>query len=131
MRGKLDVPKERFNLYPYAARPGDRGIWVTWAGLSHLQRARAVAGAYTDRKDQDGWSAEQLTPFLAELDQLVPWLKQWHNDPDPDFDGTKMGDYYAEFTIGQIHALGLKPDDVRAWAPRVGRAPRASKGGRR
>ncbi len=128
MRGKLDVPKERFNVYPYAARPGDRGAWVTWAGLDHLQRARALAGAYLERKDHDGWSAVELTPFLAELDQLVPWLKQWHNEPDPDFGGTRMGDYYAEFVTGQIHAQGLRLDEVRAWAPSANAAGAARRG---
>ena len=117
MRGKLDVPKERFNLYPYAARPGERGAWVTWAGLDHLQRAQALAAAYLERRDHDGWTNQQLTPFLAELDQLVPWLKQWHNDPDPHFNNQRMGEFYAEFVLGEIHKQGLTVDEVRSWVP--------------
>jgi hypothetical protein len=52
-------------------------------------------------KDNEGWERERLQPLLAGLDELVPWLQQWHNDPDPAFDGERMGDYYAGFVADQ------------------------------
>ena len=36
-----------------------------------------------DLKDNHGWRTERLVPLLAGLAELVPWLKQWHNEPDP------------------------------------------------
>ena len=40
LRGKLDVPKERFISYPAAERDGDPSLVVGWAGWDHLQQAR-------------------------------------------------------------------------------------------
>ena len=40
LRGKLDVPKERFVTYPHASRNGDPSLVVGWAGWDHLRQAR-------------------------------------------------------------------------------------------
>src|SRR5690606_22202037 len=82
LRGKLDVPKERFFSVPGAEKDGDSTLVVGWAGLNHLQRATAIASWYLDRKDGEGWEAERLLPMLVALDELIPWLKQWHNEVD-------------------------------------------------
>jgi hypothetical protein len=80
LRGKLDVPKERWVSYPHAERDGDASLVVTWAGHDHLQQARALAAYFVTMKDEKGWPAERLLPLLAGIDQLVPWLQQWYND---------------------------------------------------
>src|SRR5262249_2596270 len=36
LRGKLDVPKERWVSYPHAERDGDASLVVTWAGYDYL-----------------------------------------------------------------------------------------------
>ena len=46
--------------------------------------AKALAAYYVRMKDQEGWAPERLQPLLAGLLELIPWLKQWHNDLDPD-----------------------------------------------
>ena len=46
LRGKLDVPKERFITYPHCNRDADRTPVIGWAGWDHLQQAQAVAGYY-------------------------------------------------------------------------------------
>jgi len=79
------VPKERFFSLPGCERPGDSTLVIGWAGLDHLQRAQAIAAWYLERKEQDGWDAAQLKPLLVALDELIPWLKQWHNALDPEF----------------------------------------------
>jgi len=84
-RGKLDVPKERFFSLPFCEKAGDTTQVIGWAGLDHLQRATAIATWYLDRKEKDGWQTEQLLPMLNALEELIPWLKQWHNDLDPTF----------------------------------------------
>ena len=42
-RGKLDVPKERFVLYPGAGRDTDPTALLGWAGWDHAQQALALA----------------------------------------------------------------------------------------
>lgn len=66
---------------------------------------------------QDGMDAERLTPLLAGLQELVPWLQQWHNEPNPDFNGERLGDYYAQFVKEEVRSLGLTLDDLRNWRP--------------
>ena len=42
-RGKLDVPKERFILYPDLRREGDSTVVLGWAGWDHRDQALALA----------------------------------------------------------------------------------------
>jgi hypothetical protein len=107
LRGKLDVPKERWIIYSGTETPSV----IAWAGWNHKQQAQALAGYYQDRKNQDGWSKERLAPLLAGLKDLLPWLKQWHNDIDPDFQ-LRLGDFYEEFLRDQIHELGMNEAQI-------------------
>jgi hypothetical protein len=116
-RGKLDVPKERFLSYPSAASDEDGSAVVGWAGWDHRQQATALAALYQERKQQDGWEAERLAPLLAGLLELLPWLRQWHNEPDPAFGGRRVGDLYADFVEAEARALGLTLEDLRTWRP--------------
>lgn len=118
LRGGLDVPKERFISFPHCARDADPSLPILWAGHDHLSRARAIAAWYVERKETDGWTTERLKPMLAGLLELVPWLRQWHNDIDPDT-GLRMGDFFASYVEEQARELGLTVDDLRAWAPSV------------
>ncbi|MGE0144225.1 MAG: BREX-2 system adenine-specific DNA-methyltransferase PglX [Planctomycetota bacterium] len=115
-RGKLDVPKERFVLYPQAEANDDPSPVFTWAGFDHLQQAKALAAWLIDRKEQDGWTADKLRPLYAGLDQLIPWLKQWHNDVDPETQ-QRLGDYFQGFLDQELRAQGLTIDDVCRWSP--------------
>ena len=106
LRGKLDVPKERWVSYPGAQREGDDSLLIAWAGWDHLQQAQALAEYLIDAKDNRGWSVERLKPLLAGLADLIPWLKQWHNSPDPNL-GMGLGDYFAGFLEEQCRTLGI------------------------
>ena len=123
LRGKLDVPKERFISYPHAEREADQTLVIGWAGWDHLQQAKALAAYYVRMKEQEGWAPERLKPLLAGLLELIPWLKQWHNDLDPAY-GIGMGDYFAGFVDEEARALGFTLDDVRAWQPPAGNSRR-------
>jgi hypothetical protein len=124
VRGKLDVPKERFILFPHCERAADRSPVILWAGFNHLQQAQAIAAYYLDMKDREGWTAERLTPLLAGIAEVVPWVKQWHNDPDP-VHGERMGDYFAQFLADEATALGLTIPAIRAWRPPSKKKPHA------
>lgn len=118
LRGGLDVPKERFVSYPFAERDADGSLMVAWAGYDHLQQATALAAHYLAMKENEGWGAERLIPLLAGVQELVPWLLQWHNDYNPDF-GVGLGSYYRDFVADEARALGLTVDDLRSWTPPV------------
>ncbi|MFE3018948.1 BREX-2 system adenine-specific DNA-methyltransferase PglX [Streptomyces sp. NPDC059256] len=110
-RGKLDVPKERFISYGQtnSATPELYG----WAGWDHQEQAYAL-DVYIAANE--GLTSEELTPFLAGLLELQPWLEQWHDEFDPDFGASP-----AEFFRGDRQMVqgqhGLTDADLRAWRP--------------
>ncbi|GAB5547395.1 MAG: BREX-2 system adenine-specific DNA-methyltransferase PglX [Sandaracinaceae bacterium] len=116
LRGKLDVPKERFISYPGCESDEDGEPLYGWAGWDHTQRAQALVALYQDRKTREGWEADRLTPMLAGLLELLPWLKQWHDEPMPDFD-TTFFEAYDAFLENELRELSLTRDDLRAWRP--------------
>lgn len=123
LRGGLDVPKERWVSYPGCERGADGSLPIVWAGWDHLQQATALAGYYLDMKDSEGWPSERLLPLLAGLLELLPWLKQWHNELDANF-GERMGDYYDGFVRDEARALGVTLEALRASKPAVTAARR-------
>jgi hypothetical protein len=126
LRGGLDVPKERWVSYPGCERGADGSLPIAWAGWNHLQQAMALASYFIDMKEREGWSPERLQPLLAGLLELLPWLKQWHNEMNPEF-GARMGDYYESFVNDEARALQFTLDDLRAWKPVVGAQKRGRK----
>ena len=54
--------------------------------------------------------------MLSALEELIPWLKQWHNDIHPEYN-ERMGDFYASFLAEELHSQNLSVDDVIAWQP--------------
>jgi hypothetical protein len=117
LRGKLDVPKERFVTIPGGNTDEDTTPLVGWAGWSHLQVAQALSGLYQRRKTEDGWQKDRLVPLLAGIDERVPWLLQWHNEPSADFGGMRLGEFFRDFVAGEAHSLGVAVGDLRKWTP--------------
>ncbi|OKK14094.1 BREX-2 system adenine-specific DNA-methyltransferase PglX [Streptomyces sp. CB02400] len=117
-RGKLDVPKERFISYGQtnAATPELYG----WAGWDHKEQAQALATYFTNA----ALSAEEITPFLAGLLELQPWLYQWHNEFDMFYSGSPA-DFFAGYRQQKQGEHGLTDDDLRGWRP-----PAATRGRR-
>ncbi|MGD0678994.1 MAG: BREX-2 system adenine-specific DNA-methyltransferase PglX, partial [Polyangiaceae bacterium] len=74
LRGKLDVPKERFISYPGCESDEDHSPVYGWAGWNHLQQAQALATLYQKRKTEEAWGKDRLVPMLAGIDELVPWV---------------------------------------------------------
>ena len=116
LRGKLDVAKEWFISYPGTERAADDTAVLGWAGWNHLQQAQALTALYSQRSLSEGWVTERLTPVLAGLAELVPWLRQWHNEYDPNI-GMGLGDYYGNYLSTEIRRRGLSADDLAAWRP--------------
>jgi hypothetical protein len=115
-RGALDVPKERFISYPHASRDGDSSLLLGWAGWDYREQAQALATLIVDREQNDGWGADKLTPLLAGLREVLPWVKQWHSDFDPVY-AASPAEIYASFLDQTCARLHLKEEDLTAWRP--------------
>ena len=115
LRGKLDVPKERWISFPHCETVSDPSLVVGWAGWDHLQQAMALV-AYYDARKREGWDAKRLTPLLAGLDQLLPWIHQWYPEVDPEF-GETAGKSFHTMLEHDAHELGLTLEDIRNWQP--------------
>lgn len=109
-RGKLDVPKERFISYgsTNVATPELYG----WAGWDHREQAMAIAIYLAEHN----LSTEEITPFLAGLLELQPWLDQWHNEIDPNY-GIAPSTFLAGDRRDRQDEHGLTDDDLRNWRP--------------
>ncbi|MCZ7416021.1 BREX-2 system adenine-specific DNA-methyltransferase PglX [Streptomyces sp. WMMC897] len=121
-RGKLDVPKERFISYGQAnvATPQLYG----WAGWDHQEQAYALD---TYIATHEALTTEELTPFLAGLLELQPWLDQWHNEFDAAFGSSPAAFFRGDRQMVQGEH-GLTDDDLRAWRPSAAtRGRRAAK----
>jgi len=106
---------ERWISYPHCSTDGDPTLVVGWAGWNHLEQATALV-AYYDARKREGWDAKRLTPLLAGLDQLLPWIHQWHPKVDPEY-GETAGQSFQTVLEQDAHELGLTLDDVRQWTP--------------
>jgi hypothetical protein len=116
LRGKLDVPKERWINFPHCEGPAGMLI-IAWAGYDHLQLARAISAYYVDIQERLGGRDDpRLVPLLACLLELLPWLKQWHNNVDPEF-GMHMGDYFEGFIQEEARQMGKTLAQIKAWEP--------------
>lgn len=117
LRGKLDVPKERWISFPHCEGPDGTPV-LCWAGYDHLQQARAISAYFVRVQTEFGGSDDpRLIPLLACLLELLPWLKQWHNEPDAEFDGMRMGDYFEGFVIEEARQLNKTIPEIKAWTP--------------
>lgn len=128
LRGALDVPKERFISHPHAVRPDDPSLLLGWAGWNDLQQAQAIAATWTALEAAGGAIAHGL-PLLAAIAERLPWLRQWHNAPDPDYGGAPLGDFFTEYLHGQLQTHGLSQADLDGWTPPAARRGRRSSGG--
>ncbi|CAB4947791.1 unannotated protein [freshwater metagenome] len=115
-RGKLDVPKERFLHVPGAERGADTSPVFGWAGWNERDRAVALAGRIYELREQEAADAERLTPLLAGIDELLPWIAQWFPDDDPDYGGSPA-DYFEGWLDQQLAELGLTRAELRGWRP--------------
>jgi hypothetical protein len=114
-RGKLDVPKERFILYPGAGRQTDPTPLLGWAGWDHAQQSLALATILHERI-AEGAPDTQLVPLVAGLAELQPWVEQWHSELDPTF-GVSPAQFAREQLSEHLKSLGLTVDDLAAWRP--------------
>ena len=128
LRGTLDVPKERFVSFPTMSRDNDPSLLVGWAGWNALELCQAVAAYCEEVIEQEGWPPARMIPLLAVLQENLPWLKQWHNEVDLDYN-QRLGDFFETYLHSRLADLGLTESQLRAWSPpesrRKGRSRRS------
>jgi Eco57I restriction-modification methylase len=114
-RGKLDVPKERFILYPDAGRETDPTPLLGWAGWDHAQQSLALSLIIGER-EKDGWADNRLIPLVAGLAELQPWVDQWHSEVDPDY-GVSLAAFCREQLTVRAAQVGKTLDQLAEWRP--------------
>jgi hypothetical protein len=129
LRGKLDVPKERFVSFPFVTG-ADGQTMIAWAGLDHLQLAKAIGDFYGLVQTEIGGSDDaRLVPLLAALHELLPWVRQWHPGNDPVYGG-EPADFFDDFIKAEAAARGMTVAEVLNWQPPARtRAKQAAKRG--
>jgi len=115
-RGKLDVPKERFISYPDAGPEADGSLLLGWAGWDHRDQGYALMTLIEERANEDLWEGPKLTPLIAGLHEVLPWIKQWHAEIDPDY-GESWANALAGYLEAQQLRYGLTDDDLTSWRP--------------
>lgn len=114
-RGKLDVPKERFIVYPGAGRATDPTPLLGWAGWNHAQQGIALATIYAQR-EAEGTALTDLVPLVAGIAELLPWVRQWHSGVDPTFN-LDLADYLSGQLAEKAVAVGVPISDLPHWRP--------------
>ena len=90
---------------------------IAWAGYNHLQLAQAISAYYVDVQERLGGRDDpRLVPLLAGVIELLPWLKQWHHDIDPEYN-QRMDEVYEGFVTEEAKGLNLTIEEIKAWEP--------------
>ena len=86
-------------------------------GWDWQEQGRAISAHYVDIQERLGGRDDpRLVPLLGCLIELLPWLKQWHNEVDPEF-GMAMGDYFESFINEEARNLDKTVNEIKAWQP--------------
>ncbi|MET7928038.1 BREX-2 system adenine-specific DNA-methyltransferase PglX [Streptomyces sp. NPDC005349] len=115
-RGKLDVPKERFVSYPDANPDADPTLLLGWAGWDHRDQAQALVNLVKDRTSQLSWDNARITPLLAGLAELMPWVRQWFGTDDHEWGGN-AAEEFGTFLDTERTKRGLTAEQLAAWRP--------------
>ncbi|WP_245226714.1 BREX-2 system adenine-specific DNA-methyltransferase PglX [Streptomyces smyrnaeus] len=115
-RGSLDIPRERFLSYPEDATE-EGGLLLGWSGWNETDRVRVLLDLISALDQRPNRTVYQLTPLLAGLQELLPWVRQWEAHHD-----TGLHSSHAEEFQNRLDDLrtsyGLSRHDVAAWRPR-------------
>jgi hypothetical protein len=116
-RGKLDVPKERFILYPDAGRDTDPSVLLGWSGWDQAQQALAV-NLIIGQREAEGWADPRLIPLVAGLAELQPWIEQWHRGVDSTT-GVDLAAFCREELVRRAAQVGCTLSQLAAWRPQT------------
>ncbi|MFM8218184.1 MAG: DUF2500 domain-containing protein [Planctomycetaceae bacterium] len=121
VQGSQDTGARTFDYATFEVEGGER---LEFESVLFLP-VPAARIPHDDARKRDGWNAKRLTPLLADLDQLLPRIHQWHPEIDPEF-GETAGQSSETLLNADAHELGPTLEQIRPWEP-----PASTKGGRR
>ena len=67
--------------------------------------------------EQQGWTEDRLVPLVAGLAELLPWVEQWHTDPDPLYGGSSPAEFFSGLMDNYMVKLGATRESLAAWRP--------------
>jgi hypothetical protein len=139
---------------PPPGTSGKAGLVFGWAGWNHLEQLQAVIALWQDEWNEHGQklvpkatraqreaevgeaavsdpalaadasTREKLLPLLQTMVDLLPWVRQWHNE-----DG-ETADQFEGYVAEESRKLEMSPEEVHLWRlpkqERRKRAPRVS-----
>lgn len=121
LRGSLDIPRERFVSYPDAVAEED-DLLIGWSGWSDRDRVLVLLDLVGVLRQQSHPSVHRIVPLLAEIQELIPWVRQWKDPAGLDADLDHAETYQRELDDLRT-AFGLSTHDLASWRPRKA-APR-------
>ena len=65
---------------------------------------------------EEGWDTPRLIPLLAGLHELTPWVRQWHNEIDPEY-GESVADTIDTELAERLAEHHLTTTDLTTWRP--------------
>ncbi|MCI2422751.1 BREX-2 system adenine-specific DNA-methyltransferase PglX [Saccharopolyspora sp. K220] len=109
LRGKFDVPNERFISFPNARFTAGADPLIGWAGWDYTERAQVLIDLISERRtDSCNLDRDWLIPLLGGLRETLPWLRQWNPE---------LVSRYAAFLAEGLRVAGLTESDLAAWRP--------------
>lgn len=112
-RNSLDTPLERFISYPGMGRATDTTPLLGWARWDHAQQGLALATIFSSR-ESEGAPFEELIPLVAGLDEVLPWVRQWHGGVDPNL-GVDMVEYLEGRLVEMSVKVQVPVDELNVW----------------
>jgi hypothetical protein len=112
LRGKLDVPRERFILYPAAGE--ERDARFGWGGWSCHERGRALVDLHEMLKSE-GADVERRLALLSGVLDLLPRLER--SETTRGERGTPTAAQLRVFIDTEAKQLDLSLSSIRAWRP--------------
>lgn len=126
IRGKSDVPNERFISYPSPDRSSPGELLVGWAGWDYQERAQVLADLVTSSVSEKDGNSALMVPLLAALCEILPWLTQWHDGPAPARESASNLTF-DEFVGEALKRTENGVDALQEWRPQPPRRGRPRK----
>ncbi|MFF5451594.1 BREX-2 system adenine-specific DNA-methyltransferase PglX [Streptomyces sp. NPDC012950] len=118
LRGKLDLPRERFLCYPDGVPSDEGGSLIGWSGWSDADRVRVLLDLIDASRRQPGPGSQRVMPLLAGIQERLPWVRQWEaQEQTPRHSSRSSAALQAEFDRLRA-AYGVSVDDLASWRPR-------------